>query len=130
MVYLGAILGLRWGEAAGQRVGDIDLEVGALRVSHQRTRGEHGQMLEGAPNSKAGNRVMSMPAGLVTMVRAHLELRGLTDADAEAYLFAGSRGAALCRSSLATLEGRRTDAVRDRRGAFATRGRVQAGQYR
>ena len=95
MVYLGAVLGLRWGEVAGLRVGDIDLDSGLLAVSHQRTRGEHGEMVEGAPKSRAGVRTLALPAGLVPMLRDHLAARGLTEDDSGAYVFAGRRGAPL-----------------------------------
>ncbi|HVA07554.1 MAG TPA: tyrosine-type recombinase/integrase [Acidimicrobiales bacterium] len=95
MVYLGAVLGLRWGEVAGLRVGDIDLDSGLLAVSHQRTRGERGEMVEGRPKSRAGVRTLALPEGLVAMLRDHTVARGLTEKQPDAYLFAGKRGAPL-----------------------------------
>ncbi len=72
MVYLGAVLGLRWGEVAGLRVGDIDLDGAVLGVNGQRTRGEKGQMVDGAPKSRAGRRQLALPPGLVTILAEHL----------------------------------------------------------
>jgi hypothetical protein len=49
MVYLGAVLGLRWGECAGLRVGGVDFLARTVSVDVRRTRGEHGRMVEGDP---------------------------------------------------------------------------------
>lgn len=95
MAYVGAVLGLRWGEVAGLRVEDVDLDAAILSVGHQRTRGDHGRMVEGAPKSKAGNRTLSMPTGLVAILREHVAARGLTERDANAYLFVGPHGGPL-----------------------------------
>ncbi|HTX00183.1 MAG TPA: tyrosine-type recombinase/integrase [Acidimicrobiales bacterium] len=95
MAYVGAALGLRWGEVAGLRVDDVDLDNAVVSVGHQRTRGEHGRMVEGAPKSAAGVRTLAMPAGLVAILRDHLEARGISELDHGAYLFAGSKGGPL-----------------------------------
>ena len=92
MVYVGAMLGLRWGECAGLRVGDLDLLTRTVTVIGQRTRGRGGRMIEGAPKSQAGRRTLSMPQPLVDMLAAHLRVRRLTAADADQYVFVGSRG--------------------------------------
>ena len=92
MVYVGAMLGLRWGECAGLRVGDLDLLARTVTVAGQRTRGRGGRMIEGAPKSQAGRRTLTMPQPLVDMLAAHLRGRRLTAADADQYVFVGSRG--------------------------------------
>jgi integrase len=43
MAYLGALLGLRWGEVAGLRVRRVDFLAGTSEVAEQATRGEHGR---------------------------------------------------------------------------------------
>lgn len=87
MVYLGAILGLRWGECAGLRVRRIDLEERRLTVAEQLTRGKHGVHFFGAPKSHAGRRTLAMPEALVDILAAVLRDRGLTIADADALVF-------------------------------------------
>lgn len=91
MVYVGAMLGLRWGECAGLRVGDLDLLSRRVTVTEQRTRGRGGRMVERAPKSMAGRRTLSVPQPLVDLLAAHLQQRGLTAAEADAYVFVGAR---------------------------------------
>src|SRR5262245_46579091 len=43
MAYLGAVLGLRWGECAGLRVGRVNFLTGTIEVAEQITRGERGR---------------------------------------------------------------------------------------
>jgi integrase len=93
MIEIGAKIGLRWGEIAGLRVGDIDLRNASISISRQRTRGEHGEMIEAEPKSRAGVRRFVMPQSLVRAVKTHIS--NLTNADAQAYLFVTERGAPL-----------------------------------
>jgi integrase len=95
MAYLGALLGLRWGEVAGLRVGRVDFFAGTVEVAEQVTRGERGRAVFGAPKSAAGRRVLSAPKVLLDMLAAYLAGRGLTGADAEDFVFTTPpRGAA------------------------------------
>lgn len=59
MVWLGALLGLRWGECAGLRLGRIDFVAHKLAVVEQATRARRGVMVLGPPKSDAGRRTMS-----------------------------------------------------------------------
>src|SRR5262249_17497528 len=61
MVCVGALLGFRWGEVAGLRVGRVDFLAGTVEVAEQWTRGEQGQHVLGPPKSDAGRRVVSAP---------------------------------------------------------------------
>jgi integrase len=88
MVWCGALLGLRWGEVAGLRVGDLDMLGGTLRVSEQRP--AHGPV--GPPKSKAGERPLSLPAALVQMLAAHLSACRLTAADKDSLVFTSPEG--------------------------------------
>lgn len=92
MAYLAAVLGLRWGECAGLRVGRLDFLRSTLAVAEQRTRGRSGGMVEGSPKSEAGRRTLSVPAALMAMLGEHLARRGLTGADGDAIVFVGPRG--------------------------------------
>jgi integrase len=92
MVYMGAVLGLRWGECAGLRVADLDFLARTVTVSGQRTRGTGGRMIDGMPKSIAGRRTLSAPRSLMDLLAAHLKNRQLTAADCDAYVFVGRRG--------------------------------------
>jgi integrase len=87
MPYLGAVLGLRWGEVAGLRVGRVDFLRSTLTVAEQITRGERGVHSFGPPKSQAGQRTLAMPEALTAMLGEHLARRELTGADADALMF-------------------------------------------
>lgn len=95
MVYVGAALGLRWGECAGLRVADLDFLNRTVTVNTQRTRGIGGRMVEGMPKSDAGRRTLTVPSALMELLAAHLQRRRVTAADPEAYVFVGTRGGPL-----------------------------------
>ncbi|MGH9099702.1 MAG: tyrosine-type recombinase/integrase [Acidimicrobiales bacterium] len=88
MVWLGAVLGLRWGELAGLTVDCLDLLKGTITVSRQLTR--DGQLA--APKSIAGVRRMTIPAPLVDLLAEHMSATGLTGADRGVLLFRASNG--------------------------------------
>lgn len=92
MLYLGAVLGLRWGECAGLKVGRLDFLPSTLAVAWQRTRGPGGVMVEGPPKSAAACRTLSVPAPLMDLLGRHLARRGLTGSDAGAYVFVSPEG--------------------------------------
>ena len=95
MAYLGAVLGLRWGECAGLRVGRVDFLHGRLTVAEQITRGAKGAVVSGPPKSDAGRRTLSVPEPLMALLSAHLTRRGLTGADEHALLFTMPEGGPL-----------------------------------
>lgn len=99
MVWLGAVLGLRWGEVAALQVRDIDLLAGELHVRHSLTKDATGRTVIGAPKSDAGTRTLSIPAPLVQVLAAHLRTVGLTAADDGALVFPDSRGGPLVASN-------------------------------
>lgn len=99
MVYVGAVLGLRWGEVAGLRVGRLDLLGRRCSVLEQVTRGPLGAAVLGPPKSSAGRRTLSMPALLAELLAQHLAELGLTAADADAFVFPAPDGRALIYSN-------------------------------
>jgi integrase len=70
MVWLGGVLGLRWGEVAGLELESLDLDRCELTVTRQL--GRDGRLAP--PKSSAGRRVMTMPPQLNAMLRAHVRL--------------------------------------------------------
>lgn len=92
MVWLGAVLGLRWGECAGLRAGRVDFPNRRLTVAEQATRIAHGRTVFGPPKSNAGRRILSLPLELVEMLAQHLASRLANVADADALVFISPEG--------------------------------------
>jgi integrase len=92
MVYLGAVLGLRWGECAGLRVGRIDFDRSTITIAEQVTRGVGGRSVIGPPKSQAGRRTLAAPPALMELLANDLELRRLTITDTDTFLFATQDG--------------------------------------
>jgi integrase len=95
MVYLGAVEGLRWGEVAGLRVGQVDLEAGTVAVTETIVRGRKGAVGVGEPKSDAGRRTLPIPAALADMLNEHMAAAGVTVFDREALLFTSPGGGPL-----------------------------------
>ena len=87
MAYIGAALGLRWGEVAGLRVGRLDLLRNEIKVVEQVVRVRGGRSTLGPPKSNAGRRTMTMPVWLSLMLAEHLQTRGLTAVDGHRFVF-------------------------------------------
>ena len=95
ILWLGALLGLRWSEVAGLRVGRIDWAAGTLRVEEAVTRGPGGSLVHGPPKSNAGRRRLIVPTALMGILAEHLRDRRLTPADSNELLFADAHGGPL-----------------------------------
>ena len=94
MVWLGALLGMRWGEVAGLRVGSVDLLRRRLTIGE--TVGEASGVLHiGAPKTAAGRRTLPLPEALCEVLAEHLRARKLTAADADEWVFQSPRGGPL-----------------------------------
>ncbi len=91
MVYLAALLGLRWGEAAGLRVGGIDFRNRKIAVDTQLTRGIKGHMVTGAPKWNSV-RTVAAPDGLLLMLDKHLAGRGVSGESKNALVFVSTDG--------------------------------------
>jgi integrase len=77
MVYVAGILGLRWSEVAGLRVGRVDFLRRTVTVAETLAEVE-GQLLPAAPKSKASARTLTAPSELVEMLSEHLRRVGRT----------------------------------------------------
>jgi integrase len=91
MMWLGAVLGLRWAECAGLTVGAVDVLGHRLTVAAQL--GRDGTLRP--PKSAAGRRTMAVPEWLAEALAAVMVRRGLTAADPGALVFATAEGAPL-----------------------------------
>ncbi len=98
LVLMAGILGLRWGEAVGLRIRDIDFLRRTVTVSQvvEETAG-HIAVVRGA-KTDAGLRTLSAPAFLVDELARHLaEYRQILAGDPEGLVFVGPRGGILRR---------------------------------
>ena len=91
MVYLAAVLGLRWGECAGLRVGAIDFLNRTVTVESQLTRGLKGRMVTGSPKWNS-TRTMAAPEVLLEQLANHLQRRGITGAEGDSLVFCAPDG--------------------------------------
>jgi integrase len=96
MVLLAAWCGLRFGELAELRRGDVDLDARTVRVERAVT-SRDGQVFVGDPKSQAGRRTVSLPPHLVPVVEQHLDR---TDRHVDALLFPAHHGGHLAPTTL------------------------------
>ena len=90
MILLAAWCGLRFGELAELRRGDVDVEAGLLRVQRGVTRVD-GVFIVGDPKTTAGKRTVAIPPHLMPVVESHLSKH--TGAEPGALLFPAARDA-------------------------------------
>jgi integrase len=95
MIWIGAVLGLRWAEVAGLKVEAIDLLRGTVAVAETITRTHNGSPVVGPPKSAAGERIIAIPAALAEILAQHLAARRITGADGHRYLFEAPKGGPL-----------------------------------
>lgn len=68
--------GMRWGEATALRPGDFDLEAGVVRVSRAWKDSQAKGRYLGAPKTTRSKRTISLPPGLIALLRPLVEQRG------------------------------------------------------
>jgi integrase len=95
MVYLGTVEGLRWGDVAGLRVGQVDVDARTVALVETIVRGRKGAVGVGEPKSDAGRRTLPIPSALADMLSDHMAAVGLTPADRQALLFRSPGGGPL-----------------------------------
>lgn len=95
MVWLGALTGCRWSEAAGLRIGDLNLLARTMRIKQVIVKDERGRPIVCAPKSDASGRVVSLPEALVEMLAGHFTRARLTGGDQNAFVFTAPDGGPL-----------------------------------
>jgi integrase len=94
MIYLTGVLGLRWSEVAGLRVGRLDLLRRKLTVAE--TLAEvRGHVHFADVKTKAARRTLDVPPFLAEMLAEHLAGRGVSGRDPHALVFVSATGAPL-----------------------------------
>jgi integrase len=96
MIYLGGVMGLRFGEAAALRLSDIDFDQGRVLISRSLSEVD-GRIEVGTPKTSAGIRALATPLPLMRELRDHVHRLAITDPDA--LLFADSFGGPIRRSN-------------------------------
>lgn len=74
LVLLAAFASLRWGEATALRRSDIDLYARTVRIRATLVERSTGEMLLGPPKSKAGRRIVGIPAAIIPDLREHMAI--------------------------------------------------------
>ena len=73
LVLLATWAGLRFGEAAALRRGDIDLASSTVRIERQLQELKSGELQVGPPKTDAGRRVVSLPPHVLPELERHLK---------------------------------------------------------
>lgn len=97
LVLLATFASLRWGEATALRRSDVDLEAGTVRIRAAYVERSTGEMLLGPPKSKAGRRVVGIPAAIIPELAAHLAI--YVKDEPGALLFPGVKGGPIRRGN-------------------------------
>jgi len=97
LVLLATFASLRWGEATALRRCDIDVSIGAITVRAAFVERSTGELVLSAPKSRAGRRVVGIPAAIIPILQEHLAI--LVAPAPGALLFTGVKGGPLRRSN-------------------------------
>lgn len=90
LVLLATFAQLRFGELVALRRRNVDLDSMELRVRRATAEMEDGTQVDDDPKSDAGKRPISLPAGLIKDIQAHLE--SFAQAGPNGRLFVGPQG--------------------------------------
>jgi integrase len=97
MVLVTTFGSLRWGEVTALRRRDIDSLTGAVHVHSAFSRRYSGEIIRGAPKSRAGDRVVVLPRPVAARLVQWLSSGVASDPDA--LVFAGDKGGPLHRGN-------------------------------
>jgi integrase len=97
LVLLATFASLRWGEATALRRSDLDLEARTVRIRVVYVERSTGEMLLGPPKSRAGRRIVGIPAAIVPDLAAHLAIYVKDEPDA--LVFPGAKGGPIRRGN-------------------------------
>lgn len=97
---------MRWGELAGLRRRNLDLDAGTVRIDE--TVYELGPLVKGTPKSEASKRKIAIPDLIIPDLRRHLVKYAADGADG--FVFVGVRGGQLRRSNFSKPWARALDA--------------------
>ncbi|MCW2858889.1 MAG: site-specific integrase, partial [Actinoallomurus sp.] len=90
LVLLATFASLRWGEVTALRRSDLDLVARTVRVHEQLVEMDGGEMVHSPPKSRAGKRVIGIPAVIVPELTEHLD--AFVEDRPAAFVFLGAGG--------------------------------------
>lgn len=93
LVITAAYAGCRWGELAGLRRGNVDLDRGTISVVEQVVELRSGKLLRCDPKSAAGRRVVHLPDGVQAELKAHVAT--FSERGGDGLVFPGPNGGQL-----------------------------------
>jgi integrase len=100
LLLLATFANLRFGELAGLRRGQVDLDQCEVRVRKATAETDDGRLIDDAPKSRAGIRVVSFPADIVPELADHLDRFAAPGSGG--LVFIGPKGGRLRPSSTST----------------------------
>lgn len=96
LILLATFANMRWGELAGLRRCDIDLQTCEVRIRQTLVQLDKGGLRFDTPKSPAGKRTVAFPEEIAPEIRWHLER--LAEPGERGLVFVGPKGGKLCRS--------------------------------
>jgi integrase len=96
LLLLATFANLRFGELAGLRRGQLNLDACEVRVNASTAEMDDGRLIDGDPKSRAGTRTVSFPADIVPELADHLER--FAEAGPDGFVFIGPKGGRLRRA--------------------------------
>ncbi len=97
LVLLATFASLRWGEATALTRADLDLRARTVRIKAAYAERSTGELLLGPPKSRAGRRVVGIPAAIIPDLRDHLAV--YVKDQPGALVFPGQKGGPLRRGN-------------------------------
>ncbi|WP_254850135.1 site-specific integrase [Pseudonocardia sp. Ae263_Ps1] len=97
LILSAAFTGLRWGELAGLRRCDLDLDTATLHVRRRLAQLSRGGLRPGPPKSTAGIRTIALPSFLVATLDNHIA--AYSGPPPDGLIFCGQRGGMLRRGN-------------------------------
>jgi integrase len=97
LVLLATFADMRWGELAGLRRENIDLEACEIRITETLAQLDKGGLRSDTPKSRAGKRTVAFPAEIAPEIRWHLDR--FAEPGERGFVFVGPKGGNLRRSN-------------------------------
>ena len=109
LLLLATFASMRFGELAGLRRGELDLDACLVRVAMSTAEMSDGRLIDHDPKSRAGLRAVAFPKEIVPELRWHLERFAVAGVDGLA--FVGPKGGRLRRSNFHVIWAKARNAI-------------------